>query len=262
MATGYPYEKVPLDKDKNEIRVLSFAARKKVPNRPLKFSFKTTSLHANPPPEYYAISYTWGNSDIRREIIIDGHAVSVPQNTEEALRRLCRHKPRGRIRRMFSSLKGGIVLWIDAVCINQGDVSERSWQVAMMGKVYSTATQVLIWLGHGGNGEKESVAIVNKLAKHCRYQTGGLGGLYDLVWTSGNALGGKHPQYGDIFQSANLPGLEVRQSQGSRLPLADAEIQSFFDFFSAPWFTRIWAVQEVILGKRPVCYFGEHSIPA
>ena len=39
------------------------------------------------------------------------------------------------------------MLWIDAACINQQNVSERNHQVQMMGRIYSNATSVRAWLG-------------------------------------------------------------------------------------------------------------------
>lgn len=38
-------------------------------------------------------------------------------------------------------------IWIDALCINQADDTERGHQVEMMGSVYKQAKPVLIWLG-------------------------------------------------------------------------------------------------------------------
>jgi len=40
-----------------------------------------------------------------------------------------------------------LVLWVDAVCINQVNKVEKSHQVTMMGKIYGTATEVVVWLG-------------------------------------------------------------------------------------------------------------------
>ena len=37
--------------------------------------------------------------------------------------------------------------WIDAICIQQSDVSERNHQVRMMGLIYKRAAFVLAWLG-------------------------------------------------------------------------------------------------------------------
>jgi len=39
------------------------------------------------------------------------------------------------------------LLWIDAVCINQEDDAEKSFQVSMMGEIYYQADRVIIWLG-------------------------------------------------------------------------------------------------------------------
>jgi hypothetical protein len=38
-------------------------------------------------------------------------------------------------------------LWIDAISINQDDLTERSQQVAITGRIYSTALKVHVWLG-------------------------------------------------------------------------------------------------------------------
>lgn len=38
-------------------------------------------------------------------------------------------------------------MWIDAICINQSDVAERTAQVALMSRIYSTAKSVVVWLG-------------------------------------------------------------------------------------------------------------------
>lgn len=38
-------------------------------------------------------------------------------------------------------------LWIDMLCINQGDVDERSGQVGFMRSIYGSAESVVVWLG-------------------------------------------------------------------------------------------------------------------
>jgi hypothetical protein len=39
------------------------------------------------------------------------------------------------------------VLWVDAICINQQDIDEKSKQVAMIVRVYNAAQTVYAWLG-------------------------------------------------------------------------------------------------------------------
>ena len=38
--------------------------------------------------------------------------------------------------------------WIDAICINQKDLAERSSQVAIMSEIHAKASVVNAWLGH------------------------------------------------------------------------------------------------------------------
>ena len=39
------------------------------------------------------------------------------------------------------------VLWVDAVCINQNDASEKEQQIQIMAKIFALANRVVIWLG-------------------------------------------------------------------------------------------------------------------
>jgi len=43
--------------------------------------------------------------------------------------------------------KPRLVLWVDAICINQDDIPERNDQVLLMGDIYRNATSVISWLG-------------------------------------------------------------------------------------------------------------------
>jgi len=47
-------------------------------------------------------------------------------------------------------LYGGITIWVDAICINQGSGTSKEKddeQIPLMGEIYSRATTVHIWLG-------------------------------------------------------------------------------------------------------------------
>jgi len=85
-------------------------------------------------PKYEALSYTWGDETIRRKITIDGHDFTVAQNLFDALVHL-QHRSEER------------VLWIDAICINQSDISEKNSQIGFMPFIYMRAKCVLVWLG-------------------------------------------------------------------------------------------------------------------
>ncbi|EMD00546.1 hypothetical protein BAUCODRAFT_50168, partial [Baudoinia panamericana UAMH 10762] len=49
--------------------------------------------------------------------------------------------------RAFSVCDDFGLLYIDAICINQGDLAEKSSQVRLQSTIYSQATRVLCWLG-------------------------------------------------------------------------------------------------------------------
>src|ERR1700761_9437031 len=84
--------------------------------------------------KYEALSYTWGQSSENRTIQLNGCTLRITDNLYNALRRL---------RRLTSTR----TLWVDALCINQDDLHERSQQVAIMGEIYGKAARVLVWLG-------------------------------------------------------------------------------------------------------------------
>jgi len=54
-------------------------------------------------------------------------------------------------------------LWIDAVCINQDDLDEKTAQVRMMKEIYSGAVEVVAWLGPASGNDKRGMAFVNTL---------------------------------------------------------------------------------------------------
>lgn len=70
----------------------------------------------------------------------------------------------------FSSidLGDGLLLWIDAVCINQSDITEKSWQVAQMGDVYSGARRTLIFLGPRTEYSDEAVEFFRRIGKELK----------------------------------------------------------------------------------------------
>jgi hypothetical protein len=54
-------------------------------------------------------------------------------------------------------MKNNRLLWIDAVCINQNDTTEKSIQVTMMDIIYKRASRVLIYLGESDGPDTETV---------------------------------------------------------------------------------------------------------
>lgn len=89
-------------------------------------------------PKYIAISYAWGDPDNEVEITVDGCPVRIRHNLYTCLRTM---------RTTVTVLR----LWIDCLSISQTDTDEKSQQVAMIGRIFSQATEVRAWLGEHEN---------------------------------------------------------------------------------------------------------------
>ena len=83
---------------------------------------------------FSALSYRWGVGTQPRQITLNGKLVDVGRNLFDFL---------------LHARESGWTkhIWIDALSINQDDLSEKNQQVAKMGEIYSLASSVLIWLG-------------------------------------------------------------------------------------------------------------------
>jgi hypothetical protein len=87
----------------------------------------------NPPP-YEAISYAWGDPNLRRMSVCDGSILRITHNLYDCLQTL-RYSERSRY------------LWADAIAIDQKNISEKNHQVQHMWHIYQKATKVIVWLG-------------------------------------------------------------------------------------------------------------------
>ncbi|KAK2046593.1 hypothetical protein LZ31DRAFT_564343 [Colletotrichum somersetense] len=92
-------------------------------------------------PPYEALSYTWGKpTDESRDYIwLQGYPLPVRR------------------------------LWIDALCIDQSNLDERSRQVQHMRLVYKHAARVIVWLGLKTAGTQEAFLAAERLARIREY---------------------------------------------------------------------------------------------
>jgi hypothetical protein len=118
-----------LSEDKNEIRLLRIH-KKKPSSDQIQCDIFCVSLDGALP--YNALSYTWGDpSDPAFQIALNERAFMVRKNLWEALNQL-------------QSESQELTIWIDAICINQNDLAERSEQVCKMKSIFEQAKQVMV----------------------------------------------------------------------------------------------------------------------
>lgn len=118
----------------------------------LEIELRTANLRDEPEPEYIALSYVWGDVSDKVPIKLNGYEWAIGRNLSAALHALrARHVP--------------VVIWADALCINQADHLEKGHQILHMRNVYQTAQKVVAWLGP----YHEDVASIDRLVKSVVY---------------------------------------------------------------------------------------------
>ncbi|EME79024.1 uncharacterized protein MYCFIDRAFT_34050, partial [Pseudocercospora fijiensis CIRAD86] len=99
---------------------------------------------------YICLSYCWGAPTKSRSITVNGSRLMVTENLHSALSAIHRHHHHG------------TYYWIDAICINQDDIVERSRQVAQMWKIFASAEKVFAWLGDSDEESKLATETISR----------------------------------------------------------------------------------------------------
>jgi hypothetical protein len=92
-------------------------------------------FHHHQAPEYFALSYTWGEQYPLHHVPIgsEGQLLSVRGNLANFLE-------------VFKLRHVGDWIWIDQICIDQDSIQERNHQVQRMAEIYQNASAVIIWI--------------------------------------------------------------------------------------------------------------------
>jgi hypothetical protein len=184
-------------------------------HEPLVVHLETTSVENA--PSYEAMSYVWGDADSRARLTVGTTSVDVPANLHLALQRV-RHISKCR------------VLWADAICINQSDVTERSQQVSIMATIFKKAKRVLVWLGEDPGGESEEAIDFLHVMKS---------------WIDKNAVPMEAGHLGSKVDPDTFTSHE--KTQWTRLAR----------LFNVPWFRRVWTVQEIGFATESAFLYGQ-----
>jgi hypothetical protein len=199
---------------------------------------------------YEAISYAWESSDKPCTIQIRNIGpIAIPKSLFNVLRHL-RYVHRCR------------VLWADAICIDQRNVSERNHQVAKMADIFSASTTVLVWLG----AEESTDSLAFATIDICRWMRT-TNSKDDSGKDSGEETdegAGNHIIDLETLRNAlseyTGPHASFRRNIEIQEDVALTALKSIFTIFQAKWFERMWVVQETN-GLRDVVYFrGYHGL--
>lgn len=136
-----------LDTTTEQIRLFRLLPRERESD-PIRGILEKFDIQSSPP--FIALSYTWGSEHPKEIISIDGGCFEIRENlwhylsAYEALdwETPKHHCPEGF---EFGNLKVSF-LWIDQICIDQSQMTERSHQVHLMGDIYRRADRVIAWM--------------------------------------------------------------------------------------------------------------------
>ena len=208
------YRYSPLDESLNEIRLLTlhpgdFSAD-------LHVSIRKATLTAEAPPIYEALSYVWGTTENPVDIKVGpsgSETLAITQNLAIALPYLRYEKD---VR----------TLWIDAICVNQQNLGERSSQVKRMGDIFRLANRVVVWLGI----EKDNSSHILKLLSQ-------LGSEIEVDF-----------RYFTMSPASSTSTLHW-SDRDKTLPYSDQEVRDTCALLCRPWFSRLWVWQEIRLAS-------------
>ncbi|KDN71775.1 putative heterokaryon incompatibility protein [Colletotrichum sublineola] len=208
---------------------------------PIHVRLREANVDALPP--FSALSYVWGDPSEKQQIRVSGHEVSVTKNLFDALRH-------------FRLPDQELMLWADALCINQDDLEERADQVQLMREIYSRAATVLVWLGLDGDEGQAARAIplMESIHQACE----------DHARARGVALLAMAHFTPATERSEGLAGVSIPDiaavAERTGRPVPDAEGWTALRWvLSRPWFTRVWCVQEIVLARASKVCIGSHS---
>jgi len=154
-----PYQYSPLREDRSEFRLVRL-----LPG-PAPADIEIEIIHVPRSAKYEALSYAWGNPERTDVALVQARLTAAKpvkplSKLAHYLRLSSRKTPSSSsttigithnlaiaLRHLRYEETPRVFFWIDALCINQDNVVERSVEVLDMGSIYTRAEQVVVWIG-------------------------------------------------------------------------------------------------------------------
>ncbi|KAH7076603.1 heterokaryon incompatibility protein-domain-containing protein [Paraphoma chrysanthemicola] len=241
-------------------------------------------------PPYKALSYAWNEDD-----------QFVPREDDEMSRRRFQvyvrtNHGRGSFEQMVSVSRSlalamrrlrqrdrPILLWVDSLCINQMDTDERAKQVEMMGMIYQSAAEVVIWLGErevddelgewlqginqrtvvysDWNNDNRSQSLVKHYINSYKTlqdnysgpvtQKRDVYGAFCLIWLLSQGI-----------KSKEIPFYHEKSfTNRFRLAWASQVSDGLRTIMRRNWWRRVWVVQETVLARKATIMYSTLSAP-
>ena len=257
----------PLDAAKREFRLLEVQPAQSIGD-PVQCRIVTARLTDKDRPEYIALSSLYSDDTSATDrIVVNGRPVSIPNHISQALRHVravffptvslhFQRKPKNRphraprwLRELFGVDDGTtpkktsttLLLWLDLLCVNHADETEKSLQVVGMKNIYRKAELVIGWLGVKTEHSDVGMDVLSRIDEAIPPHWGDPGDRE------------KHPEdYAPTHQWAE--------------PLRDIWTDGVHwvggvDFFMRPYLQRRWILEELSMARYPVFLLGDIIVP-
>ncbi|KAK1621786.1 heterokaryon incompatibility protein-domain-containing protein [Colletotrichum phormii] len=178
---------------------------------------------------YEALSYTWGSEQHQQWLLIEDANEMPDDNTSKQRKILIRNNLATAMQHLRLPDRPKR-LWIDAICINQQDNTEKDHQVRRIGTIFKHAARVIGFLGPEDHNSGRAFESLRQLGDRVEILTSKTRG-----WTRVLSP-----------EAAENSKWHLRESD---LGFDDATWGAILELLSRDYFTRVWIVQECHLAN-------------
>jgi hypothetical protein len=195
--------------------------------------------------EYSALSYVWGESEVKKNVTVNGLSIAVTPNLANALSNI-----RSTILPLLEAEGTAPYIWADALCINQTDIIERNEQVMRMGRIYKSASHVLSWLECGNYEIRLGLQTIQEIADNLKAKgvqsTSMVAEIGDTAWVD------------ECLRDS--PGLCQRDStNGGSDSFDNRQWDAVYSVMELTYWKRLWILQEIVLAKDSESHWLFHD---
>ncbi|KAH4040065.1 hypothetical protein HBI09_023240 [Parastagonospora nodorum] len=209
---SYQYEKLPHADSIRLVKIFSIHP---------EIACKIRVANFSDAPAYEALSYCWGSPEKLVPITCDGRLFEVSPSLRDGLQQLYQ----------YSKTSGISWFWIDQICIDQKDGLERTHQVQLMNKIYSSSIRTVIWLPL----DEPTVVAAKSLILDS----------HKCLVARGIIRAENEEREGVVDEVSSQATVTIMPSR------EDGRWPALRELLGLPWFKRVWVIQEVALSTRP-----------
>ena len=212
---------------------------------------------------YRALSYVWGTDQRTQNLMTPDGVLLITSPLSKALQGL-RHRNKA------------IMLWVDAICINQKNKIEKAQQVRLLPKIFQTATSTYAFL-EGGKGSDAAIEMLMQIRVKAAYDEKSEFKTYTADGTE-SELGNDSECESSSGESMKVDGMSSKDEPNAedwpndlpRVPASwnercipypdDAIWASVGAVFALSWFRRVWVIQEMVAAANVKIVCGKWVI--